>query len=83
MAAERFVRGPVHREDGQAKTFPSNNLSLQVPGMSQGRFVRLYRGLPLRVTYLIILWLLYQGKNRTPCSNDTDSLATYNVLVGC
>ena len=41
MAAERFVRGPVHREDGQAKTFPSNNISLQVPGMSQGRFVRL------------------------------------------
>ena len=21
MAAERFVRGPIHREDGQVKTF--------------------------------------------------------------
>ena len=41
MAVERFVRGPVHREDGQAKTLPSNTYSLQVPGMSQGRFDRL------------------------------------------
>ena len=41
MAAERLVRGPVHREDGQAKTFLSETFSIQVPGMSQGRFVRL------------------------------------------
>ena len=41
MAAERLVRGPVDREDGLAKTFLSDNFSLQVPGMSQGRFVRL------------------------------------------
>ena len=41
MAAERFVRGPVDREDGLAKTSLSNNISLQVLGMSSGRFVRL------------------------------------------
>ena len=41
MAAERLVRSPVHREDGQAKTFVKNCFTLQVPGMSQGRFVRL------------------------------------------
>ena len=39
MAAERFVRGPVDREDGLAKTFPSDNISLRVLGMSPGRFV--------------------------------------------
>ena len=42
MAAERFVRGPVEREDGIAKTFPSNNVFLRVLGMSQGSFVWLY-----------------------------------------
>ena len=41
MAAERLVRGPVHREDSQAKTFVKIYSILQVPGMSQGRFVRL------------------------------------------
>ena len=41
MAAERFVKGPVHREDDQAKAFLNMFLSLQVPGMSQGRFVLL------------------------------------------
>ena len=41
MAAERLVRGPVHREDGHAKTFLIICFTLQVPGMSQGRFVRL------------------------------------------
>ena len=41
MAAERLVRGPVHKEDGQAKTFVKICFTLQVPGMSQGRFVRL------------------------------------------
>ena len=39
MAAERFVRGPVDREDGLVKTFPSDNFSLRVLGMSPGRFV--------------------------------------------
>ena len=39
MAAERFVRGPVDREDGLAKTSLSNNFSLQVHGMSPGSFV--------------------------------------------
>ena len=39
MAAERLVRGPVDREDGLAKTSLSNNFSLRVLGMSQGRFV--------------------------------------------
>ena len=39
MAAERFVRGPVDREDGLAKTSFSNNLSLRVLGVSSGRFV--------------------------------------------
>ena len=39
MAAERLVRGPVHREDGQAKTFVKICFTLQVPGLSQGRFV--------------------------------------------
>ena len=32
MAAERFVRGPVDREDGLAKAFPSDNTSLRVLG---------------------------------------------------
>ena len=41
MAAEILVRGPVHREDGQAKTFVKICFTLQVPRMSQGRFVRL------------------------------------------
>ena len=50
MAVERFVRGPVRREDGQAKTFLQICFSIQVPGMSQGRFVRLWKP-PLRVTY--------------------------------
>ena len=36
MAAERFFRGPVDREDGIAKTFLSNYFSLRVLGM---RFV--------------------------------------------
>ena len=31
MAAERLVRGPVHREDGQAKTFVKICFTLQVP----------------------------------------------------
>ena len=39
MAAERFVRGQVDREDCQAKTSLSNNFSLWVLGMSPGRFV--------------------------------------------
>ena len=39
MAAERFVRGPVDREGGLAKTSLSNNFSLWVLGMSPGRFV--------------------------------------------
>ena len=41
MAAERLVRGRVHREDDQAKAFVKICFTLQVPGMSQGRFVRL------------------------------------------
>ena len=39
MAAERLVRGRVHREDGLAKTSLSNNFSLRALGMSSGRFV--------------------------------------------
>ena len=39
MAAERFFRGPIDREDGIVKTFPSNNVSLRVLEMSPGRFV--------------------------------------------
>ena len=39
MAAERFVRGPVDREDGLAKTSLSNKFSLRVLEMSPGRFV--------------------------------------------
>ena len=39
MVAERLVRGPVDREDGIAKTFLSNNVSLWALGMSSGRFV--------------------------------------------
>ena len=42
MAAERLVRGPVDREDGLAKTFPSDNVSLRFLGMSPGSFVWLY-----------------------------------------
>ena len=37
MAAERLVRGPVHREDGQAKTFVKYFLPFRShAGMSQG-----------------------------------------------
>ena len=39
MAAERFVRGPVDREDGLAKTSLSNNFSLGVLGRSPSSFV--------------------------------------------
>ena len=39
MAAERFVSGPVDREDGLAKTSLSNNFSIQGLGRSLGRFV--------------------------------------------
>ena len=39
MAAETFVRGSVDREDGLAKAFLSDNISLRVLGMSPGRFV--------------------------------------------
>ena len=39
MAAERFVRGPVDREDGIAKTSLSNTFSLRVLGMSPHCFV--------------------------------------------
>ena len=39
MAAERFCRGPVDREDGLAKTSPSNNFSIRCLGRSLGRFV--------------------------------------------
>ena len=54
MAAERLVTGPVHREDGQAKTFVKICFiyTLHGLGMSQGRFV-----------YYIIL---YQEGNHTP-----------------
>ena len=36
MAVERLVRGPVHGEDGQAKTFVKICFTVRVPGMSQG-----------------------------------------------
>ena len=39
MAAERFVRSPVDREDSIAKTSLSNNFSLRVLGISLGSFV--------------------------------------------
>ena len=39
MAVEIFVRGPVDTEDGIVKTFPSDNISLRVLGMSPGRLV--------------------------------------------
>ena len=39
MAAERFVRGPVDREDGIAKTSLSNNFSLRGLGRNSGKFV--------------------------------------------
>ena len=39
MAAERFVRGPVDREDGLAKTFPSDTFSIRGLGKSLHRFV--------------------------------------------
>ena len=39
MAAERFVRGPVDREDGIVKASLSNNFSLRVLGMSPHSFV--------------------------------------------
>ena len=38
MAAERFVRGPVDREDGIAKTFLFNNFSIRGLGRSLGSF---------------------------------------------
>ena len=41
MVAERLVRGPVHREDGQANTFVKICFTLHGLGMSQGRFVLL------------------------------------------
>ena len=39
MAAERFVRGPVDREDGIAKTSLSNTSIIQALGRSLNRFV--------------------------------------------
>ena len=39
MAAERFVRGPVDREDGLAKTSLSISFSLRGLGRSPGMFV--------------------------------------------
>ena len=68
MAAERFVRGPVDREDGIAKTFPSDYFSLRVPGMSQGRFVWLYNPSSLRdllILYYIPNKSLYLGCNKS------------------
>ena len=53
MAAERYVRGPVHREDGQAKTFSLNVFYPSGPRNEPGQ-VCLARGLPLRVTYITL-----------------------------
>ena len=39
MAAERFVRGPVDRENGLAKTSLSISFSIRGLGRSLGRFV--------------------------------------------
>ena len=39
MAAERFVRSPVDREDGIAKTSLSNNVSIRGLRRSLDRFV--------------------------------------------
>ena len=41
MAPERFVRSPVDREDGQAKTSLSISFSIRGLGRSLGRFVGL------------------------------------------
>ena len=51
MAAESFVRGPVDREDGTAKTSLSTNFSLRVLGRSRAGLFGC-RSLPLAVTYL-------------------------------
>ena len=39
MVAERFVRGPVDREDGIAKISLSNHFSIRGLGRSPGKFV--------------------------------------------
>ena len=67
MAAERFDRGPVDREDGTAKTSLSNNFnSLRVLGMSPGSFVWLYNPSSSRdlftLHYLIPHLSLYLGR---------------------
>ena len=54
MPAERFVRGPVDREDGIAKTSLSNNFSLRVLGMSPGSFVWLYKPSSCRDLFTLI-----------------------------
>ena len=68
MAAERLVRGPVHREEEdfcQNMFYPSGPRN-ELFGC---------RGLPLRVTYIILYFCIYlQGKNRTPSANDMDFL---------
>ena len=55
MAADRFVRGPVDREDSLAKTYLSNNFSLRVLEMSPGRFVWLQKPSPCRDILFIYL----------------------------
>ena len=58
MAAERFVRGPVDREDSLAKTYLSNNFSLRVLEMSPGRFVWLQKPSPCRDLYYLFIFVL-------------------------
>ena len=60
-----LVRRPVHREDGQAKTFVKICITLQVPGMSQGRFVRLLRPPSSCDLYYTILIILYYIPNKS------------------
>ena len=47
MAAERFVRGPVDREDGLAKTSLSNNFSLRGPWKEPKQFCLAVEAFPL------------------------------------
>ena len=53
MMVGRFLRGPVDREDGLAKTSISNNVSLRVLGMSPGSFVWLQKSSPYRHLFII------------------------------
>ena len=83
MAVGRFFRGQVDREDGLAKTFLSNNLSLRVLGMSPGSYVWLQKPSPCRDLFILHYIILVPNKSLyLGCEQDHSILTVSWALFG-